>query len=319
MRIVGIDEAGYGPLLGPLVVTAVGLDVPNELVGRSLWSVLRASVTPKAGRSEPRLVIADSKKLYRGADGLSRLEVAALAWLAAKGRLPGTLLELLSQLCPASARQLSEYPWYGRLDVKLPAATSVAQIETQSNALRRDLKANRIRSVGLWSEALPAGHYNQLIDKTRNKAVLLFGVTTRLIQTAAADGAPSVARILVDRQGGRGRYARPLMTAFGDRHLAVVEESPERSAYELVRGQSKWQVEFAKSGEDRHLPIALASIFSKYVRELLMMCFNRFWQSKLPGLTPTEGYYVDAKRFLEDIQQVITDAGVNPRTLVRQR
>ena len=44
-----------------------------------------------------------------------------------------------------------------------------------------------------------------------------------------------------------------------------------------------------------------ASMTSKYVRELAMELFNRFWQRHVPGLTPTKGYPEDAKRFRRDI------------------
>ena len=42
--IVGIDEAGYGPNLGPLVMTGVACRVPEELVAVSLWRRLRQAV-----------------------------------------------------------------------------------------------------------------------------------------------------------------------------------------------------------------------------------------------------------------------------------
>ena len=51
-------------------------------------------------------------------------------------------------------------------------------------------------------------------------------------------------------------------------------------------------------GETHHLPIALASIMSKYIRELFMLFFNRYWANQVTDLRPTAGYYQDGKRFL---------------------
>jgi ribonuclease HII len=320
MIIVGIDEAGYGPLLGPLVVSAVGLDVPPSLSDRSLWDVLRASVTARASPRASRLAIADSKKLYRGPGGLDRLERAVLAWLNAYDRGPATFADLLAELCPHVLAQLAEYPWYQRIDVALPTTASPAQTAAHANALRRDLASNGIRLAGLWAEAVPEGHYNRLVGQTRNKAVALFGLVTRLVQRATQSCSQQThVCVLIDKLGGRGYYARQLMTAFGDRKLAILAESPQRSAYRLVQGQSDWQIEFLQGGEAAHLPIALASIFSKYVRELFMMCLNRFWQERLPGLARTEGYYVDGKRFLKHLAGQIRQDGIDPRMLVRQR
>src|SRR5204863_433814 len=38
--VIGIDEAGYGPNLGPFVMTAVALHVPEDLDGGDLWQRL---------------------------------------------------------------------------------------------------------------------------------------------------------------------------------------------------------------------------------------------------------------------------------------
>ncbi|MHC4951781.1 MAG: ribonuclease HII, partial [Planctomycetota bacterium] len=48
--LVGIDEAGYGPLLGPLVVSAVSFDMPENLLRANHWDILTKAVsTQKKG------------------------------------------------------------------------------------------------------------------------------------------------------------------------------------------------------------------------------------------------------------------------------
>src|SRR3972149_6167242 len=90
--LVGIDEAGYGPILGPLVVSAVAFEVPAAGMAAvqppaeapALWALLRASITHKHARANPRLAVADSKQLHRKVDtphGIALLERAALTFL----------------------------------------------------------------------------------------------------------------------------------------------------------------------------------------------------------------------------------------------
>src|SRR4051794_32927907 len=97
MRWVGIDEAGYGPNLGPLVMTAVVAEGPEDRPP-DLWADFAATVV-RAGGTDSRLWIDDSKKIYRGGFGLDRLETPCLTPLAASGREPpitlGGLLEAL--------------------------------------------------------------------------------------------------------------------------------------------------------------------------------------------------------------------------------
>jgi ribonuclease HII len=78
---VGIDEAGYGPNLGPLVMSAVVCGVPEEHAQASLWKVLKTAVRKSGGRGAAKLPVDDSKKIYSTARGLADLERSVLAIL----------------------------------------------------------------------------------------------------------------------------------------------------------------------------------------------------------------------------------------------
>ncbi|MEM7455515.1 MAG: hypothetical protein AAF456_14275, partial [Planctomycetota bacterium] len=67
------------------------------------------------------------------------------------------------------------------------------------------------------------------------------------------------------------------------------------------------------------LPVALASMVSKYVREVFMMLWNDFWQLEVPGIRPTKGYPVDAKRFKMEIETAQNSLGIEDRTIWRNR
>ena len=317
--IAGIDEAGYGPILGPLTVSGVAFRVPDDQADGCLWERLQASVTRSASRRDRRLPIIDSKKLYSRQAGLDGLERTSLTALRVSGHNPASLRDLLQVVSPDVPAQLDEYPWYCDFDVGLPLAVDAARIATQANALGRDCRNHGIDIAGFFCEPLLEGHFNRLVSRTRNKGVVLLGLVLRIVDRfmKLADGRPL--HIFVDRQGGRARYATHLMTAFEGCDLQIVEESADRSAYVLRRANADVRIAFVVSGEDKHLPIALASILSKYLRELLMMGLNRYWQAHVPGLRPTAGYYTDGHRFLKDIAAAVQRTGVDRSLLVRSR
>ncbi|MFQ5501864.1 MAG: hypothetical protein ACE5EQ_06130 [Phycisphaerae bacterium] len=317
--LVGIDEAGYGPLLGPLVLSAVAFEMSPELADACLWEVLRTSVRQTATSRDHRVAILDSKKLHKSKDGIGRLERSVLAVTSAARGMPNDLRTFLGMLRPDVLTQFDAYPWYSGANPALPIAANVGGIRIAAQALRRDLDDRSIRLAGCWSEILLEGHYNRLVDRSRNKAIVLLGLVLRLIQRISDAYPDHSLRILIDKQGARSHYGPHLMRAFDDYRLKIVDETDTLSAYELVRGPTRWEVSFSRSGDAHHLPIALASLYSKYQRELLMHCFNRYWSRQAPDVKPTAGYYQDGMRFLKQIQPHLPRLGIDCATLVRSR
>jgi len=318
MIVVGIDEAGYGPLLGPLVVSATAFNVPPERANDNLWSVLSDGVCNEPSRHETRLPIADSKILFKRKKGIETLERTALVMLKAAGRSPETLRDLTKILAPEKLEQLSQHPWYAHYDCAIPSATSSADIATRANAVKRCMSAQQVSIRGIFCEVVAEADYNRRIKITRNKATLLLQAGLRLIQKIQARvGTPMI--VHVDRQGGRAKYREALMTFFEGQSLRVNSETPTCSAYTLGEGDRSWTIDFTTKGESSHLPIALASVFSKYLRELYMGAVNAYFGSRVDDLTPTAGYYTDAMRFLADIAPAVQREKIDKSLLVRSR
>ncbi|MFM9068571.1 MAG: hypothetical protein ACKOUR_14755, partial [Planctomycetota bacterium] len=63
----------------------------------------------------------------------------------------------------------------------------------------------------------------------------------------------------------------------------------------------------------------LASMVAKYLREVCMKQFNTFWQSHCPGLAPTAGYPVDARRFWSETAALRQQLGIPDHILWRQQ
>jgi hypothetical protein len=81
-----------------------------------------------------------------------------------------------------------------------------------------------------------------------------------------------------------------------------VFESAKCSEYRVERLGRDVRLVFRPRAEQASLPVALASMVAKYLRELFMRQFNRFWVERVPGLIPTAGYPGDARRFYEAIR-----------------
>ncbi len=309
----GLDEAGYGPMLGPLCVGRVSMQVngwspaaedgePNRVP--DLWSMLSASIAKSRKAAKGRITIADSKKLKLPSSSvrnhpLVHLERGVLAMLGTVGEIPKTDQELFDRLGVV----IEDRPWFGGDPIPLPVGSDPGMLRIDANDLRQTMERAGVSLADLQVRAMGVDAYNGVVRAHGTKAA----TTAQLllehlgdIKTISNPSEPGHTRIVIDRQSGRTHYAKLLSRVWDG--LAVLEESDRASRYAI--GESLGVLLVSK-GDDAYFPVALASMAAKYVRELMMARFNRYWSVKLPELKPTAGYVQDARRWLIDAEHLL--------------
>lgn len=304
-----MDEAGYGPNLGPLVVAATAWRAP---AGAELDDLLEPIVARTPSRDD-RLLIADSKAVYQPGGGLAKLERAVYTALGPVTSW-GALVERLGA-DPNQARHA--LPWHAGFDPPLPQDANSEELTNLAgrwDAVCRDSKVGRTR---LAARLVFPDEFNRLVAEHGTKGAALsfisLGLARRLFdETVAAD---QPCELVFDKHGGRNRYGELIQEHFSEGWIETREESRPSSEYRLG---DHLAFRFRSGGEEE-LPVALASMTAKLLRELSMQALNAFWRGHLPGLKPTAGYPVDAKRFKAAIAAKQAELGITDQVLWRER
>jgi len=320
--LIGTDEAGYGPNLGPLVISATAWEVPRGVDGEDLYRLLGACVVPSPGRDAetgPGVVaIGDSKRLYQSGGGLRHLERGLLAVLGLVDRRPASWQQAWDALRTDSADARQAIPWYADYDLPLPLDADAAEVELAADTLSQGLAAAGVRLIDVRSTALFPESFNRLVERRGTKGAVLSQATLELAAALVEPLGEGPIAITCDKHGGRNRYRDLLAEHFPEWLIEIHGESRARSVYRFGPAERRVEFRFQTKAES-HLPTALASMASKYLRELAMRALNDFWQKRVPGLCPTAGYPLDARRFKSDVAAAQAELGIDDRVLWRAR
>jgi ribonuclease HII len=309
--VAGIDEAGLGPMLGPLVFGATLLRGPAETLA-DLRSALAPVVARDAAAIPHRLAIDDSKKLFAGRRSLLPLELTVLATLHPGAPLPTTLEEVVRD-------DGGEWPpWYAPIGRPVPRVTEPGLAASWRDRWPRELAERGVTHVASFVRPVLEVELNDCFRRrAMNKADAVLHCVGPILRRLAALVPDDDLDVAVDRLGGRAYYGEFLAATFPMRPLATLEETPTRSRYALKDGARTVTVTFEVDGDSIHFPVALASMGAKYVRELFVERLNAHFERRKPGLVATAGYHDDAQRWLGHVGDVLT--ADERRALVRDR
>ena len=337
MRLVlGVDEAGYGPNLGPLVIAVSAWAVDSRL--EVLDGLEPFAPEFKAASWTPRsafVPFGDSKKIYQSGKGLAGLNFALRFFESIfEGKPPQKRPWFeLGRLAQEDLSRVELHPWY-RCKNPAKGLGRASQFDENSEAscrfAREKLLKLGVRLIGFRLRVLDEAYFNECVDRLGNKSDVLGHISLELAWKVLGECMDFHSfkgiEIYCDRQGGRKKYAGLISQTYERSHqesqvpfCSVVGESPKTSLYSMRHAGIATSIRFQVHG-DSLFPPAAASMVAKWARESLMERFNGYWREVVgPGLKPTAGYAVDAARFARDIEPWITKLAIEKNQWWRRK
>ena len=315
MLLIATDEAGYGPKLGPLIITGTAWEVQGHPDRDSLEQLYAPLRVPQVC-GDVSVIVDDSKAVFKPSGGLSALHAVMSASLHWCKRSEGSLTHVLPWLVGRDLDALTTTPWLDLQGLDQPWLEP-----QQTQGCLQQWQSTGLRLAGFASRGITAKTFNQACTRGANKADLLSESTLSLVHSLLQkyQGDSNIVQVFCDRHGGRRYYAGVLQHVFPDQVTQVISETRQESAYRLAAGNKQMSVRFTVKG-DRFTPVALASMQAKYLRERMMQALNLYFANRHPGeLKPTAGYPVDADRFLASIDPIIKREKIPIECLVRSR
>ncbi|MDF1661821.1 MAG: hypothetical protein P1V97_08615 [Planctomycetota bacterium] len=314
---VGIDEAGYGPTLGPLVVTSSSFQFKEP---RNLWQAL-APTSRQERKGKPYTIwIDDSKKIKKGKNGKEQLETGVLAFYLTRAPFPENFGDFLLG-CDVDLKRYENLPWYADLmERKLPLFGWKGEVIEHGRRVEKALAKAEIEFRGFVTHPVNAREFNEGIIKTNNKATFHLGNFKYLVSSVLKrEPLDEDIYFVCDKLGGRDKYSRVLGELFPGRVITIKEEGSKQSHYSIGDGKRTVEVRFMQKADSKSMAVALSSMLCKYIREIFVEQFNKHFQAQKPGLKATAGYPQDARRYLDDIQDLVENLSVPKEWLIRSR
>lgn len=289
--LLGIDEAGYGPNLGPFVMSSALFELPAGCT-TDLWRVLRPAVRKANQKTDGRLIVDDSKQVYSPKVGLGVLEKNLWPFVQLTNSSISFKKDLWQHLAVDPVESVSHEPylqWDAALPFSPPSISSAAILSGVMNNTGVSL-------ARLQSSIITPRQFNLLTRQADSKAAIPLHSISQLVASLPSD---DLIEIHIDRLGGRQKYLEQVTRWFPEQTVEIEIETPNISRY---RVGDRITISFQVEADQYSFAVALASMLSKYWREVMMTQFNAWFAAQQPGVTPTAGYPLDSTRFWTEVE-----------------
>ncbi|HSQ62673.1 MAG TPA: hypothetical protein VLM85_05645 [Polyangiaceae bacterium] len=290
--LVGIDENGLGPRLGPLVVTAVTARTTDDKAAKVLLG--------RPGRAFGAR-IGDSKALVSYKDG-----ALGQAWARVLGEATGVSAASPRELALGLALEdetslMAQCPGHHKAQCWSSDGEAFdAPADLLAN-VRKDLGRLERRGVCVQSVRVAivcTRRLNQAADAGTSRFQVDLHAMERLVLDARSRATEDVVAVC-GKVGGYNQYVDAFGPLSGRLHT-VLTEGRARSEYAMP---GVGRVAFVRDADEQHLLVCLASLVGKYVRDLLTARVVRHHARDLPALPLVSGYHDPVTaRFVEETE-----------------
>jgi ribonuclease HII len=309
---IGIDEVGYGPILGPLVVCF------SPFVTSYDYDSFSKQLTSLLSKNEI-VSIKDSKEFFRGRNKHLKLELEMLSFLSLFRNPFVTYEEFLGYFL--KNKILWEKAIWLEPNSKLPFFSNeewTSIILDKRSAFKTCFMVEYTRAVKPWVFQIEPYLFNKMLENYPTKADLItYSVCGWIRRFMEIYGPDFNLVFFIGRHGGRKFYYSFLARFF--EKVEILNERDTYSNYRVFLENMNLQADliFITNAEQKSYLVAIASMIAKYFRELSMKCLNTFFQRYKP-LKPTSGYLPDALTFLDDIKEIIHKLNIDYAEVVRK-
>lgn len=254
-RVLGIDENGLGPLMGPLVVTGTLLKYKKN---STVWFD----------------DISDSKSFFatRTANNFFRVEQTTISvfYLTHK-RLPCSPTEILDAYYGGLHCLSGENICTNNIPKKFIWSEPEA-VKKRCDSFAEWTVKNNMEVEGVHSAYICPNRFNGFIKTGATKLLVDFLTFCTIVKKVSQK---KNLEVQAGKIGGVKFYRTYLRYGLPDYTAAILEEKENISSYLLQDGQTDFRMDFIMDVEKRSFPAALSSIIGKYVRELFMESIRR--------------------------------------------
>ena len=274
MYIVGIDENGFGPKLGPLVVTGTIFKIDDEYNNHNF----------KKTSLENR--VEDSKDIFKQnirSKAKGEDIVLSYYYLLFK-KYPQDADEFLSAIafpsifsnayhCEGIYRKIC---WHPKLSIP------IWERETPSINPQWETSLEEIQSIICCPR-----EFNQELKKNPNKMLVNLSYFERLMNYYQEKYGSNIL-FLCGKIGGIKDYLKYSNFLNNKHRCQPLNITDDVSSY---LSSSLGKISFIKNGDQSEFPIALASIFGKYIREIFIERLNLNFPAEIRNDHYISGYY----------------------------